>query len=192
MTLKRILEDVRMLRAQSGIPIVLMGYLNPIMAYGLNAFFQDAADAGVDGMILPELPLEEAQPFSALFKEHGLAQILLVAPTTSDDRMKEIDTNSTGFVYCVSSTGVTGSSKSNGLGEYVRRARKFVRHNPLLVGFGITSVEEAVKASEDSDGVIIGSAYLKQLQDGTSVPAAAAWVREVRTGLDVTAGKSRE
>jgi tryptophan synthase alpha chain len=184
MTLKGILESVKEIRKGSSVPIVLMGYLNPIMSYGQEAFFHEAAEAGVDGMILPELPLEEAPRLAREFEKNGIAQILLVTPTTPDDRMKAIDEASSGFVYCVSSTGVTGSGKSEGLVEYIHRARAAITRNPLLVGFGIKSVEDARAAGAGADGVIIGSAFLKRLQDGMTVEDAAGWVREIRRGLD--------
>jgi tryptophan synthase alpha chain len=184
MTLRGILQAVREIRKGSSVPIVLMGYLNPIMSYGLEEFFRDAAEAGVDGIILPELPLEEAPRFEGEFTRHGIAQILLVTPTTPDERMKEIDAASGGFVYCVSSKGVTGAGKSSGLQDYVRRARKAITQNPLLVGFGITSVQDARNAGDGADGVIIGSAYLKRIQEGASLQEAADWVQEIRAGLD--------
>jgi tryptophan synthase alpha chain len=187
-TLEGILGAVSKVRTTSQIPLVLMGYLNPIMAYGTEKFFRDAAGAGVDGVILPEIPLEEAPRFSDLLRNNGLAQILLVTPTTPDGRMQAIDSASSGFVYCVSSTGVTGSGKYIGLAQYVRRAKGAMRHNPLLVGFGIQSVEDARAASEHADGVIVGSAYLQRLQKGQSVMEAASWVRTLRAGLDSPRG----
>lgn len=153
-------------RARHETPLLLMGYLNPVLRYGVRAFCRDAAAAGVDGLILPDLPIEEADLVAAEAAGAGLAMVHLIAPTTPDDRITEIDCRTTGFVYAVSVTGLTGA----GLGDtgpvaaYLQRARQCVTHNPLLVGFGIRSHENAQRLSAHTDGFIVGSALIRQVE----------------------------
>lgn len=182
-TLEWILSTVRSIRLHTDIPIVLMGYLNPILRFGAEKFFAAAARSGVDGFILPEVPLEEAGRFGAVLTSHSLANILLVAPTTPPARMELIDGASGGFVYCVSATGVTGTGSRTPAIEYIRRARQHVKKNPLLVGFGISQPEEAHTYAQEADGVIIGSALLQRLMKGESTPAISRWVREIKGAL---------
>ena len=120
-TLDWILAQVRLIRQRSNIPIVLMGYLNPIIAYGTKKFFTTAASAGADGIILPELPLEEQGRYADLINDNKLANILLVTPTTMPARIAQIDKRSSGFLYCVSTAGVTGSRKNIIDNSYIKR-----------------------------------------------------------------------
>jgi tryptophan synthase alpha chain len=182
-TIPGILDAVRSIRRTSEVPLVLMGYINPILSYGAGRFFRDAAAAGVDGMVLPELTLEESAMFKHEIAMSGLSQILLVAPTTPDDRVMAIDAASTGFLYCVSTTGVTGSARKGAPDEYLSRVRRCARTNPLLVGFGISTADAARHAAELSDGVIIGSALIQRLAHGESVESVAAWVGSIREAL---------
>ena len=191
MSLKLLLEQVRLLREELDIrrdevkiPIVLMGYLNPILRYGSERFFGDAASAGVDGIILPELPLEEAGRFAGELREAGLAQILLVTPTTPPARLSEIDSLASGFVYCVSMTGVTGGKVVGGVSEYLRGVRERVTRNPMLVGFGISTPDQAVAMGTEADGVIIGSALICKLEKPGSMESLSEWVRGFREALD--------
>ena len=183
-TLATVLEDVRTIRAGSEIPLVLMGYLNPILRYGPGRFFTDAASAGVDGVILPELPVEESWRFESSIKDAGLSHILLVTPTTPGPRIRTIDGASSGFVYCVSTTGVTGT-RTQAAGEYLRRVRECVKRNPLLVGFGISTPEDAASMALESDGVIIGSALIRRLRDGARGEELRSWVRGIKEALRV-------
>lgn len=182
-TISGILEAVRSIRASSNVPVVLMGYLNPIFTYGPERFFMDAAASGVDGVILPELTLEESSRFSTLTAERGLSQILLVAPTTPPERITAIDAVSSGFLYCVSTTGVTGSAGKGPPDEYLKRVRSCAKVNPLLVGFGISGAAAARDAARCSDGVIIGSALIERLLRRDPIESVAAWVRSVRDAL---------
>ena len=196
MSLNLLMKHVRSLREMIDIPIVLMGYLNPILRYGTKKFFADAAAAGVDGLILPELPLEEAGRFGSDLRAAGLAQILLVTPTTPPQRLEEIDAQATGFVYCVSMTGVTGGQVGGGIAEYLRGVRSRVRRNPMMVGFGISTPDQAATMVAGADGVIIGSALIRQLeamntgsqtQVGTPMhpdQALVKWVQSFREALD--------
>jgi tryptophan synthase alpha chain len=181
--LQSILEDVAEIRSSSDIPIVLMGYLNPIVSYGAKSFFSLAARCGADGIILPELPLEEAGRFSEECTSSGLSQVLLVTPTTSPDRITSIDEASRGFVYCVSTTGVTGIAGRNSPREYFGNVRRLVRRNPLLVGFGISTPEAARQLSRDADGVIIGSALIRKINESVSPDELQAWVRSIKEAL---------
>ncbi len=182
-TIKTILNDVRTIRKSCNVPLVLMGYVNPILSYGANRFFDDAAEAGVDGMILPELPLEESGRFAGQLKANGIAQILLVTPTTPPERIRKIDAASEGFLYCVATTGVTGAGGKAADGEYVARVKSNAPKNPVLVGFGISNPDDARRAAEHADGVIIGSALIKRLLAGEKAGESCRWVTEVKKML---------
>jgi tryptophan synthase alpha chain len=181
--LQSILDDVARIRAVSEIPIVLMGYLNPIVSFGTQDFFSAAARAGADGIILPELPLEEAGRFAFECQTARISQILLVTPTSTPERIRKIDETSRGFVYCVATTGVTGSGGKDPAREYVRNVRTIVRQNPLLVGFGISSPERAWELSRDADGVIIGSALIRKILESADAAGLRAWVRRFKNAL---------
>ncbi len=177
-TLETIFDDVRRIRMSSPIPIVLMGYLNPIIRYGREKFFQHASDAGVDGVILPEVPLEESAEFSTMAVGNGLAQVMLVTPASAEDRIREIDRRSSGFLYCVSSTGVTGSRSAKPATEYLAFVRRHATKNPLLVGFGIATPDDACTFSMHSDGVIIGSALIRFVAGEPSRAEVIQWTRQ--------------
>lgn len=181
--LRTILADVAAIRSKSEIPIVLMGYLNPIFSFGARDFFRSAARCGADGIILPEVPLEEAGRFANDCAEAGLSQILLVAPTSSPDRIESIDKASRGFVYCVSTTGVTGSSAKSSSRDYVKNVRHGVRRNPLLVGFGISSPATARELAQEADGVIVGSALIRKLAEGAGHDELKVWVRQFKDAI---------
>jgi tryptophan synthase alpha chain len=185
-TIAGILDGVRRIRKSSSVPLVLMGYLNPILSYGSDRFFRDAASSGVDGVILPELPLEESVRFTTEISASGLSQILLVAPTTPVDRITAIDQASSGFLYCVSTTGVTGSAGKGTPDEFLTRVKTCAKKNPVLVGFGISTAGEARHAAHLSDGVIIGSALIRRLSAGEPVASIAGWVSSIRDAISVT------
>lgn len=176
-TLSRTLETAASFRAESETPLVLMGYLNPILQYGLERFFRDAAEAGVDGVILADLPLEEAGPVEEAARAARVDLIYLIAPNTPDERVREIDRRATGFVYAVSVTGVTGSNIETGpIDAYLRRAARTIANSPLLVGFGIRSHEDAEALSRHTDGFIVGSALVRTLEtlwDDTALTESA-------------------
>ena len=182
-TLDWILSRVQLIRKTSDIPIVLMGYLNPIFAYGPHKFFAASACAGVDGLILPELPFEESNRLGDLFESNNLANILLVTPTTPPERIALIDKKSSGFLYCVSTTGVTGSSKRRIDDSYVRAVKKSAKINPVLVGFGIRSAEDARRAAHAVDGVVVGSAIIELIRKGKSLAALESFVRGLKIGM---------
>ncbi len=182
-TITSILDDVRTIRKSCDVPLVLMGYVNPILSYGAERFFRDAAKAGVDGLILPELPLEESGRFASHTKANGLAQILLVTPTTPPERIRQIDDASDGFLYCVATTGVTGTGGRAAAGEYVATVKSNARKNPVLVGFGISTPGDARRAAEGADGVVIGSALTQRLRNGEQEGAVYAWLSTIKGAL---------
>ena len=162
-------------RGQSDTPLLLMGYVNPVLRYGIDAFCQDAASAGVDGLILPDMPPEESAHLSEAADEYGLDLVFLIAPNSSDDRIQDVDERATGFVYAVSVTGLTGSDLDSAptVQEYLQRAQNLVQQNPLLVGFGIKSHDDAMRLSRHTDGFIVGSAlinHIEALWDETDKP----------------------
>ena len=182
-TIGGILGGIRKIRESSAVPLVLMGYVNPILSYGADRFFRDAGSSGVDGVILPELTLEESFRFKEAISSCGLSQILLVAPTTPSERITAIDAASGGFLYCVSTTGVTGSSGKGTPDEFLTRVKTCAKKNPVLVGFGISTAGEARHAALLSDGVIIGSALIRRLSDGEPAAYIAGWVSSIREAL---------
>ncbi len=185
MTLERTFQMAREVRAASNIPLVLMGYANPIYAYGATRFVQTCASVGIDGTIIPDLSLEESGEYRALAHQHGLASVLLAAPTTSDERLKLLDEATSGFLYCVAVAGVTGARTGVAASTvgFMDRARTHARNHPLMVGFGIATPEDARDAAHTADGVVIGSALIKILATGTP-DEARAFTRSVRERLD--------
>jgi tryptophan synthase alpha chain len=176
-TIRKSLEAVRELRRRGvQIPLVLMGYYNPMLAYGLERFIRDAADAGADGFIVPDLPVEESTEFVETLHASSLRipLVQMVAPTTPPDRMERIARNANGFIYLVSVTGVTGerTSISEGLGELIARVREHTSV-PVCVGFGISTPEQARQVGALADGVIVGSACVKTI-GGSEDPVSAA------------------
>ena len=184
-TLQSVLDTVRVIRRKSAIPLILMGYLNPILRFGEKEFFPRAADAGVDGIILPELPFEETSRFKSLIEGSGLSQILLVTPTTSAERIRNIDSASCGFLYCVSTTGVTGSEHKSDVANYLEVVRRNARKNPLLVGFGISNPLDAGSTAKYSDGVIIGSALIRRISSPATPNEISEWVQGFRRAIDM-------
>ncbi len=167
-TMAKILDMVADIRKKSEIPIILMGYINPILRYGIEKFCKDASKNGVDGLIVPDAPIEESSKLSEAAKKYNLDLIYLVAPNSTDERMKAIDEQSQGFVYCVSVTGVTGARTgeeiSNSVDKFIDRVTKNVTKNPKLVGFGIRNHKDAISISEKVDGYIVGSALIDTIR----------------------------
>jgi len=166
-TLKKIIRMVADIRKTSELPVVLMTSFNPIFVYGQKEFVADAVKAGVDGVIIPDLPHEEAEEFLAI--ADGLDMIFLLAPTSTPDRIQQIGKISKGFIYYISLTGTTGTkeSLSVGLEEKVSEIKNSVSL-PVLVGFGISGPEQAAEAAKVSDGVILGSAIVKLIETNSN------------------------
>ena len=179
------LDVVRQLRGRGiDAPLVLMGYFNPFLSYGQEALVQDAAEAGVDGLIVPDLPHEEADPLRQLCESSGLYLIPLLAPTSTDQRIALACKRAGGFIYCVSVTGVTGARAglSEGLEGMVARIR---RHTdlPVLVGFGVSSKRHVETIRRFADGVVVASALLDAVgsaPDKEAARVAGEFVRALR------------
>lgn len=183
-TLRDCLALVRDARASGvSVPILLMGYLNPFYQYGLEALARDAAETGVDGFIIPDLPLEESDEVLEPLRRYGRDLIFLVAPTSTDARLAEVAKRGSGFIYCVSLTGVTGARDrlSDDLPAYIARVRSHT-DLPLAIGFGISRPEHVRQAAELADGVIVASAlinHLDRLPLEVYEAGAKAFVREL-------------
>ena len=171
------------------VPLMLMGYFNPVVKYGIEQYVADCAVAGVDGFIIPDLPIEESDRILSLCQQHQRDLIFMVAPTSTERRMRLVGERGSGFVYCVSLTGVTGArdSVAAGLGDYLDKLRGYI-DLPLIVGFGISTPEQVAKVGEHADGAIVASAMINYLDtlDETDQPAgAAAFVRYLRGEEDL-------
>ena len=164
-TLKKVIALVRDLRRKTKIPLVLMTYYNPVFKYGEERFIADAKDAGVDGVIIPDLPPDEAGEFTRLAKNAAIASIFLLAPTSTDERIKKVARASTGFIYYVSITGITGAQLllDGSIEKSINGIRR-ITDKPVAVGFGVSTPDEAKAVAGVSDGVIIGSAIVKKAQ----------------------------
>lgn len=180
------LETIATLRARGlQAPIVPMGYYNPFLSYGIARFVADAAAAGADGLIIPDLPPEEAGECRELCHRHGLDLILFVAPTTPDERIAEIARVASGFLYCVSLTGVTGARSAlwEGLPSFLRRVRAHT-DLPLVVGFGISSAAHVRQVGEHADGAIVASALINAIDaapPADQISTAVQFVRGLRS-----------
>jgi tryptophan synthase alpha chain len=188
-TLRRILELVRGLRDRVDVPIVLMGYANPFFAMGGEHFAKLAAQVGVDGVIVPDLPPEEGAEFFAQLQAEGIDTILLAAPTTTPERLTWLGSQTRGFLYYVSLTGVTSarSGLPDGLREGVAAAREAAGELPVCVGFGISTPEHAREVGSYADGVVVGSAIVDRIEAAASAEAAvddvARFVSEMKAAL---------
>ncbi len=160
--MKRTFQYVKQIREQTDKPIILMGYANPVISFGLKSFAEYCVESGVDGLIIPDVPLEEYDNFfTPDFRT--IDKILLITPTTSDERIKLIDDKSAGFVYCVSVSGTTGNEKAEKDIEFIKRSSLLLDKNKMLVGFGISSADDIKKYSPYCNGVIVGSVVIKSL-----------------------------
>ncbi len=168
MTIELLLKQLNEIKGKTRIPLLLMGYLNPVMQYGTDRFIRDASGAGVSAVILPDLPVSEyLRDFQPLYKKHGISPVFLVTPNTSIERIRSIDNASDAFIYVVSSAATTGKQKSFGQAqkEYFQRLRSMKLKNPLIGGFGIHNNQTLSQAWENLNGAICGSAFLKKLAE---------------------------
>jgi tryptophan synthase alpha chain len=167
------------------IPLTVMTYVNLVGHMGYRRFAAALVDAGIAGAILPDLPLDEVDPWAEAADAHGVETVLLAAPTTPDDRLRAICARARGFVYGVSLLGVTGerATLAERAAEVARRC-KAVTDRPVLLGVGISNAEVAVEACSVADGVVIGSALVRRLLDGGGPDAAHEFIGEIRTALD--------
>ncbi|MCD7746121.1 MAG: tryptophan synthase subunit alpha [Lachnospiraceae bacterium] len=184
-TTDKIFDMVKKIRKNTQIPMVFMTYANVVFSYGIERFVKTAADVGMDGIILPDVPFEEKEEFAATCRAHGLALVSLIAPT-SHQRVAEIASAAEGFIYCVSSLGVTGvrSEITTDIGEMVRLVRA-ASDIPCAIGFGISTPEQAAKMAKEADGVIVGSAIVKICKEyGTDcVPKVAEYVKSMKDAI---------
>ena len=181
-TIKWILQTVENIRKSSGIPIALMGYLNPIYKYGLESFVSDCQNIGVDGLIIPDLPLDEAGEYISLCKSESISPILLIAPNTPDSRIRKISQQVETLLYCVSILGVTGSQlvEEDSLSFYLSR----VKENssiPFIAGFGIKRRKDVEFINKIADGAVVGSELIKKIKKSANpVKTTQRYIRELK------------
>lgn len=189
MNLKFLFEQLSEIRsnlssAGSKLPLVLMGYLNPILQFGIGDFCRNCREAGIDGTIIPDLPLEEfKENYSKIFEKYGLKNILLVTPQTSEKRIRMIDTVSEGFIYAVSSASTTGKNLSleKETQKYFNRIKSMKLKNPVMIGFGISGRQSFQVACKYANGAIIGSAFIKSLEKSDNLKKTIkAFVEDIR------------
>ncbi len=186
--LRAILKAVEQLQREVDLPLILMGYYNPLLTYGETRFLKRAASVGVDGFIIPDLPVEEAAGFKTAVESNRMSAVFLVAPTSSPDRVRLIDKYSTDFIYAVTVTGVTGAGRTFGTDtdRYMRRLKKQLT-KPFVAGFGVSSAESARRLTRYADGVVIGSALVKIIRNAANrrscLKHVSRFLAEVRGAL---------
>ncbi len=176
MTIDTLFEQLTAMRKTIHIPVVLMGYMNPILQYGFESFCKKAKEVGVDGLILPDLPLFEFENiYGKMIQDNNLDFVFLVTPETPEDRLRKLDALSSGFLYAVSSSATTGKDKDfSKVALYLQKLQAMQLKNPVLVGFGIKDKETFNAVCAYSNGAIIGSAYINALSKGSDVEATTA------------------
>jgi len=183
MTLNVLFEQLKDLRKRVSIPILLMGYVNPIVQYGVERFCKKAAEVGVDGIIVPDLPMYEYETmYAPFFKDNNLSNIFLVTPQTSPDRIRKIDGLSNSFIYLLSSSSITGGSLnvSVNIEDYYKRIKAMQLNNPTIIGFGISDNATFTKACEYANGAIVGSKFVKLLEEDNYLEKIPAFVKGIR------------
>lgn len=176
MNLQILFDQIKTLRSKVSAPVLLMGYINPVLQFGIEKFCQKAQEVGVDGLILPDLPMFEYQTeYKSLFESYNLSNIFLVTPETSPERIEVIDQQSKGFIYVVSSSSTTGKTKdiSDQQEAYFNRIQEMGLKNPYLIGFGIHDRDSFQKTCRYANGAIIGSAFIKAIKDAENPEQAA-------------------
>jgi tryptophan synthase alpha chain len=181
-----VLDVARQIRSQSDAGLVIFSYLNPILQFGLGAFCAAAAEAGVDGALVTDLPMEEAGDYLKAMKTHKLAPVFLAAPTSADDRLRQIAKHSRGFVYAISRTGITGARQelAGDARSLVERLRAFTKL-PIAVGFGVSTPEQFAEVGSFADAAVVGSAIVQRVEQNNGREAAA--VSEFLSSLTATA-----
>jgi len=189
-TLKKLIAKIEEIKDQVEVPLVLMGYYNSVLNYGEKEFAVDISAAGISGVIIPDLPVDEKSELSERLADYGVSQIMLVTPNTSDQRLEEITAKSSGFLYCVAHLGTTGDDQQGvypGLESYLDRVRKIAGEIPLGLGFGIDGPEKVKKIIDYPDGIIIGSALIKAIQAGDTeaemLENAGDFVRGIKNAM---------
>jgi tryptophan synthase alpha chain len=193
-TLDQVLQLARDVRKQSDVGMIVFSYLNPVLRFGLARFCAAAQDAGVDGALLIDLPVEEAGEYLRCMRTRDLATVFLAAPTSTDERLKRIAEESRGFVYAVSRTGVTGKREevATDASALVKRIRKFT-DLPVGVGFGVSNAEQFAEVGRFADIVVVGSAIVQVIEEnaktGRAAEAVAEFISKLRGGVAVTSGR---
>jgi tryptophan synthase alpha chain len=184
MSLKTLFAQLADCRQEINVPILLMGYINPVLQFGVENFCRMCREVGVDGVILPDLPLDlYIDEYAETFREFGILNVHLITPQTSDERIRFIDEESDGFIYMVSSASITGavSGISDPMRTYFERIQEMNLRNPRLIGFGINDHETFDTASQYANGAIVGSAFIRHLDpQGTSPESIEAFVKTIR------------
>ena len=182
MSLKLLMKQLQDLRKYVKIPVILMGYINPVLQYGFTKFCQDCKGVGIDGVILPDLPMQEyVEMYQQTFEEHGIYNIFLMTPQTSEKRVFQINEASKGFIYMVSSASITGAKQevSQAQIDYFERIQKMNLSVQRLIGFGISNKETFDNACQYASGAIIGSAFINQLNKDDSDEAITSFVGSI-------------
>lgn len=182
MTTDKLFEQLKDVRKQVSVPLIVMGYFNPMMQYGVERFCQRCQEVGIDGLIVPDLPVDVYhEKYQTLFQQYGLLNMFLITPQTPDERIRFIDEVSDGFIYMVSSAATTGAQSSFGdaQADYFKRIGNMNLNAKLLVGFGISNAETYEAATAHSKGAIIGSAFIKHL-DANGVNSVADFIKQIR------------
>ncbi|MEJ7610335.1 MAG: tryptophan synthase subunit alpha [Ferruginibacter sp.] len=176
MSLPALFRQLNDVKEKIQVPVILMGYLNPVMQYGLEQFCKDASAAGVAGIIIPDMPMDEYEKsYQSFFKEHGLSFIFLITPQTSEKRIRKADKLSSGFIYAVSSSAVTGTAFNIAIQTgYFKKLVSMELKNPILIGFGIGDKKSFDIACAFAAGAIVGSAYIKALSGSNNIAGTTA------------------
>nr|WP_240903059.1 tryptophan synthase subunit alpha [Sphingobacterium sp. SGG-5] len=183
MTLKVLFEQLKDLRKHVSIPVFLMGYVNPVIQYGVENFCRSCKEVGVNGTIIPDLPMYEYEElYKGVFEENGISNIFLVTPQTSEDRIRKIDSLSSGFIYLLSSNATTGKNLQveDKAEAYFKRIKDLDLDNPFVIGFGISNKETFAKATTYANGAIIGSAFVKLLAEENYLERIPDFIRSFR------------
>jgi tryptophan synthase alpha chain len=184
MNLKVLFEQLKELRKRVSIPVLLMGYVNPVLQYGVKNFCESCAAVGVDGVIVPDLPMVEYEEFyKDDFLNNNISNIFLVTPQTSEERIRKIDELSNGFIYLLSSSSTTGKSLkvSDEADSYFSRIRSMNLKNPTMIGFGISDQKSFNKAAEYTRGAIVGSAFVKFLDSDNALERIPEFIKSIRS-----------
>lgn len=172
MNIKLLLDQLNEIKEQVHIPVILMGYLNPVLQFGMEKFCEDAHKAGVDAVILPDMPMHEFEvSYQKIFRKYQLHVIFLITPETGRERVRKADKLSNGFLYAVSSSATTGAVVSSSKEKYYKKLASLKLRNPVLIGFGIKDNQDFTMACNHVSGAIIGSAYIKALENSTDIGA---------------------
>jgi tryptophan synthase alpha chain len=183
MTLNLLFEQLKDLRKRVTIPILLMGYVNPIVQFGVERFCKMAAEVGVDGVIVPDLPMYEYEKmYSRFFMDNNLSNIFLVTPQTSEERIRKIDELSNSFIYLLSSSSITGGNLnvSDSIEDYYKRVKAMQLKNSAIIGFGISDSKSFNKACEYANGAIVGSAFVKLLAEENYLEKIPSFVKSIK------------